>query len=178
PTRLQDAICIANNLMDQKLKGYAVKNAENKRRFDNNSRDNRRQQQPFKRQNVNGQNLERAYTVGNNIKRKAYAGNLPYCNKCRMHHEGHTVNKTENNEAKARAYAIGGGVASPDSNVITGTFLLNNRYAFMLFDSGADRSFVLTTFSALLDVIPSTLDVSYAVKLATGRISKTNVILR
>ncbi|GKG08651.1 hypothetical protein Tco_0334483, partial [Tanacetum coccineum] len=54
PVRLQDAIRIANNLMDQKLKGYAIKNVENKRRFDNNSRDNRRkQQQPFKRQNVN-----------------------------------------------------------------------------------------------------------------------------
>nr|GEU78172.1 reverse transcriptase domain-containing protein [Tanacetum cinerariifolium] len=49
PTGLQDAIRIANNLMDQKLKGYANKNAENKRRFKNNSRDNRVQQPPFKR---------------------------------------------------------------------------------------------------------------------------------
>ncbi|GJR45155.1 putative reverse transcriptase domain-containing protein [Tanacetum coccineum] len=57
-------------------------------------------------------------------------------------------------------------------------FLLNNRYATMLFDSGTDRSFVSTTFSTLLDVIPSTLDVSYAVKLADGRILNTNVILR
>nr|GEZ15077.1 putative reverse transcriptase domain-containing protein [Tanacetum cinerariifolium] len=47
----------------------------------------------------------------------------------------------------------------------------------MLFDSGADISFVSTTFSTLLDVIPFTLDVSYAVELANGRISKTNVIL-
>ncbi|GJU07440.1 hypothetical protein Tco_1123870 [Tanacetum coccineum] len=30
PTRLQDAVRIANNLMDQKLKGYAVKKSENK----------------------------------------------------------------------------------------------------------------------------------------------------
>ncbi|GKA35013.1 putative reverse transcriptase domain-containing protein [Tanacetum coccineum] len=51
----------------------------------------------------------------------------------------------------ARAYAIGGGGTNPDSNVVTGTFLLNNCYASMLFDSGADRSFVSTTFSALLD---------------------------
>ncbi|GKE32892.1 hypothetical protein Tco_1452214 [Tanacetum coccineum] len=36
PTRLQDAVRIANNLMDQKLKGYAVKNAENKRRLEVN----------------------------------------------------------------------------------------------------------------------------------------------
>ncbi|GKC94182.1 putative reverse transcriptase domain-containing protein [Tanacetum coccineum] len=39
-----------------------------------------------------------------------------------------------------------------------GTFLLNNRYASMLFDSGADRSFVPTTFSSLMDVVPTTLD--------------------
>ncbi|GJV22387.1 putative reverse transcriptase domain-containing protein [Tanacetum coccineum] len=48
----------------------------------------------------------------------------------------------------------------------------------MLFDSGTDRSFVSSTFSALLDVAPSTLDTSYAVKLANGRISETNVVLR
>ncbi|GJV15973.1 putative reverse transcriptase domain-containing protein [Tanacetum coccineum] len=67
PTRLQDAICIANNLMDQKLKGYA-RNAENKRRFDNNPRENRRQQPLLKRQNIGGHNVERAYTAGNNEK--------------------------------------------------------------------------------------------------------------
>ncbi|GJU24624.1 putative reverse transcriptase domain-containing protein [Tanacetum coccineum] len=48
----------------------------------------------------------------------------------------------------------------------------------MLFDSGANRSFVSSTFSALLDVVPSTLDTSYAVELADGRISETNVVLR
>ncbi|GKC27628.1 putative reverse transcriptase domain-containing protein, partial [Tanacetum coccineum] len=48
----------------------------------------------------------------------------------------------------------------------------------MLFDSGADRSFVSSTFSALHDVAPSTLDTSYAVELADGRISETNVVLR
>ncbi|GKD08320.1 putative reverse transcriptase domain-containing protein, partial [Tanacetum coccineum] len=35
-----------------------------------------------------------------------------------------------------------------------------------------------TTFSALLDVTPTTLDTSYAVELADGRISKTNIVLR
>ncbi|GJT11352.1 putative reverse transcriptase domain-containing protein [Tanacetum coccineum] len=50
--------------------------------------------------------------------------------------------------------------------------------ASMLFDSGADRSFVSSTFSALLDVAPSTLDTSYAVELADGRISETDVVLR
>ncbi|GJR23121.1 reverse transcriptase domain-containing protein [Tanacetum coccineum] len=78
PTRLQDAIRIANNLMDQKLKGYTIKNAENKRRFENNSRDNHGQQQPFKRQNVNGPNVARAYTVRNNVERRGCVGALPY----------------------------------------------------------------------------------------------------
>ncbi|GKB64582.1 putative reverse transcriptase domain-containing protein [Tanacetum coccineum] len=86
PTKLQDAIRIANNLLDQKLKGYA-RSVENKRSLENNPRDNRGQQPVFKRQNVGGQNVARAYTAGNN-ERKGYVGPLPYCNKCRLHHEG------------------------------------------------------------------------------------------
>ncbi|GJR41020.1 putative reverse transcriptase domain-containing protein [Tanacetum coccineum] len=200
PTKLQDAIRVANNLMDQKLKEYA-RSAENKRRLDNNMRDNRRQQSVFKRQNVRGQNVARAYTAGNN-ERKGYVGFLPYCNKCKIHHAGPctmrcgnckrvgymtkdckvtvtpNTQRTGDNEATARDYAIGGGGTNPDSNVVTGTFLLNNCHASMLFDSRADRSFVSSTFSALLDVAPSTLDTSYAVELADGRISETNVVLR
>nr|GEY93289.1 hypothetical protein [Tanacetum cinerariifolium] len=49
PTKLQDSVCISNNLMDKKLKGYAVKNAKNKRKLEINQRDNHRQQPPFKR---------------------------------------------------------------------------------------------------------------------------------
>ncbi|GKB36422.1 putative reverse transcriptase domain-containing protein, partial [Tanacetum coccineum] len=101
------------------------------------------------------------------------------CPKLRNQNRGNKIgNKTRNIEAKARAYAIGKGGANPDSNVVTGMFLLNNCYAIMLFDSGSDRSFLSTTFSAFLDVILSTLDTSYAVKLADGRISETNVVLR
>ncbi|GKA60518.1 putative reverse transcriptase domain-containing protein [Tanacetum coccineum] len=48
----------------------------------------------------------------------------------------------------------------------------------MLFDLGADRSFVASTFSALLDVALPTLDTSYAVEPADGRILETNVIFR
>nr|GFB68709.1 hypothetical protein [Tanacetum cinerariifolium] len=49
PARLQDAIRIANHLMDKKLQGYAARSAENKRRMKSNPRDNRRQKPPFKR---------------------------------------------------------------------------------------------------------------------------------
>nr|GEU40398.1 hypothetical protein [Tanacetum cinerariifolium] len=59
-----------------------------------------------------------------------------------------------------------------------GTFFFNNHYASVLFDSGVDRSFVSTTFSTLLVIIPDTLDVSYVVELADGRVSETNTVLR
>nr|GEW52301.1 putative reverse transcriptase, RNA-dependent DNA polymerase [Tanacetum cinerariifolium] len=95
PTRLQDVVRIANNLMDQKLKGYAVRNDENKKRLDNNQRNNRGQQPPVKRQNVGGQNVARAYTTGNN-ERRGYAGPFPYCNKCKLHHEGQCTVRCSN----------------------------------------------------------------------------------
>ncbi|GKE73912.1 putative reverse transcriptase domain-containing protein [Tanacetum coccineum] len=45
-------------------------------------------------------------------------------------------------------------------------------------DWSVDRSFVSSTFSTLLDISPSTLDTSYFIELADGRISETNVVLR
>ncbi|GJY01277.1 reverse transcriptase domain-containing protein [Tanacetum coccineum] len=80
PTKLQDSVRIANNLMDQKLKGYVVKNTKNKKRLEVNQRDNRGQQPPFKRPNVGGQNVARAYTAGNN-ERKPYNGMFTSCTK-------------------------------------------------------------------------------------------------
>ncbi|GJT36817.1 putative reverse transcriptase domain-containing protein [Tanacetum coccineum] len=159
PTRLQDVIRVANNLMDSKLQGYA-RNAENKRRFDNNPRDNRGQQPAFKRQNVGGQNVARAYTAESNERKgpRHYKKDFPKLRN--QNHRNKTGNKTGSNEATTKAYAIAGG-ANPDSNVVTGTFLLNNCYASMLFYSDADMSFVSSTFSALIDVAPSTLDTSH-----------------
>nr|GFC79497.1 reverse transcriptase domain-containing protein [Tanacetum cinerariifolium] len=57
-------------------------------------------------------------------------------------------------------------------------FLLNNRYAKILFDTGADRSFVSTTFSALFDITPTTLENHYDVELADGKIIGVNTIIR
>nr|GEZ31732.1 reverse transcriptase domain-containing protein [Tanacetum cinerariifolium] len=68
-------------------------------------------------------------------------------------------------ETLARAYAVGTAGTNPNSNVVTGTFLLNNHYALVLFETGADRSFVSTAFSSLIDIIPTTLDYGYDVEL-------------
>ncbi|GJR80598.1 putative reverse transcriptase domain-containing protein [Tanacetum coccineum] len=181
PTRLQDVVRITNNLMDQKFKRYAVKNAENKRRLEVNQRDNRGQQPPFKRPNIGGHCTVRCGKC-NNVGHLTQDCKGHYRSDCLKLKDQNRRNKARNKngvgEASGKAYVLGGGDANPDSNVVKGTFLLNNHYASMIFDSGADRSFVTTTFSTLLDITPDTLDVSYAVKLADGRISKTNTILR
>nr|GEX26577.1 putative reverse transcriptase domain-containing protein [Tanacetum cinerariifolium] len=191
--------------------GYAVKNVDNKIKFDNSQKDNRMHQPPLKRHNVRGQNVARAYTAGNN-ERRVYNGPLPICNKCKFHHGGPCTvrcgkcnkvghltwdchyrndspklkdqncrNKTRNKngigKARGKAYVLGGGDANLDSNVVMGTFLLNNHYDYVLFDSCVDRSFVSTTFSILLGIIPD-IDVSYAVELGDERTSETNTVLR
>ncbi|GKD00128.1 putative reverse transcriptase domain-containing protein [Tanacetum coccineum] len=62
--------------------------------------------------------------------------------------------------------------------VVTGTFLLNNLYAFVLFDSGSDRSFVDTRFSSMLDIDPVKIGASYEVELAYRRVVSTNIVLK
>ncbi|GJR87659.1 putative reverse transcriptase domain-containing protein [Tanacetum coccineum] len=86
-------------------------------------------------------------------------------------------NQAGNDRAPAKVYVVGNAGANPD-NVVAGTFLLNNRYAYILFDTGADRSFVSTTFSSQIDITPSTLDHYYDVELADGRIIGLNTILK
>nr|GEX84316.1 putative reverse transcriptase domain, ribonuclease H-like domain, aspartic peptidase domain protein [Tanacetum cinerariifolium] len=79
--------------------------------------------------------------------------------------------------AQGRPYALGGRDASSDSNVITGMFLLNNCYTRILFGIGADRSFVSTTFSALIDITSTTLENHYDVELAYEKIIRVNAIV-
>nr|GEV92646.1 putative reverse transcriptase domain-containing protein [Tanacetum cinerariifolium] len=152
---MQEAIEFATKMMDNKMLTHAERQVEQKRKLDDTSRNNQHQQQPFKRNNV-----ARAYTAGLGDY-KPYGGIKPLCPKCNYHHDGPRTQK---------AYAIGTTGTNPNSNVVTGTFLLNNRYASILFDTGADRSFVSTAFSSLIDIIPTTLDHGYDVELADGRI--------
>ncbi|GKC95647.1 putative reverse transcriptase domain-containing protein [Tanacetum coccineum] len=87
-------------------------------------------------------------------------------------------NQVGGGNAPAKVYAVGHARTNPDSNVMTGTFLLNNRYASILFDTGADRSFLSTAFSSQIDITPTALDHYYDVELADRRIIGFNTILR
>ncbi|GJV71507.1 putative reverse transcriptase domain-containing protein [Tanacetum coccineum] len=87
------------------------------------------------------------------------------------------VKKEETEEVSGRAYAIKD--AEPQGlNVVTGMFLLNNRYASVLFDSGSDRSFVDARFSSMLNIEPVEINASYEVELADGRVVSTNTVLK
>ncbi|GJS88238.1 putative reverse transcriptase domain-containing protein [Tanacetum coccineum] len=190
--------------IERKSSPFAKRQAENKRKFENTSRNNQNQQQQNKRQNTG-----RAYTAGTGEK-KPYGGSKPLCAKCNYHHDGalgqgqillafecrgsrsyfkwecqtKEQQKTVENQdvmtgAPSQSVKFSGHAGTnPDSNIVTGTFLLNNRYASILFDTGADRSFVSTAFSSQMDITPSTLDHYYDVELADGRIIGLNTILR
>ncbi|GKD58627.1 putative reverse transcriptase domain-containing protein [Tanacetum coccineum] len=163
---MQEVIDIANDLMDQKVRTFAERQSENKRKLDDNTRNNQNQQQPFKRQNV-----ARAYTAGPG-KKKEYEGSLPLCTKCNYHHTGlyaakctnckrvghlacdcrspaatannqrapGAIQKAGNVEVHGKAYVLGGGEPNTDLNIVT--------------------------------------DNSYDVELADGRITGVNTIIR
>ncbi|GKE47732.1 putative reverse transcriptase domain-containing protein [Tanacetum coccineum] len=175
---MEEAVEMANDLMDQKLCKLAERHIENKRKQDENFRNNQNQQQNKR------QNTSRVYTAGASEKIK-YSGSLPKCSKSsgnanagNNQRSTGTNQKGGNGNAPAKVYVVGNAGTNPDSNVVTGTFFLNNRYASILFDTGADRSFVSTTFSSLIDITPTTLDHYYDVELADGKIIRINTIIQ
>nr|GFA14904.1 hypothetical protein [Tanacetum cinerariifolium] len=226
PKTMQDATEFATELMNKKINTWAERQADNKRKSDDTTRNNH--QRPNKRQNTG-----KAYAVGNGNKR-AYEGPRPRCTKCNYHHDGPCApkcykcnrfghlsrdyrnpiivntranqrgnvcfecgaqghfkrecpklknnnnqdNQVGNAKAQAKVYAVGKAGVNLDNNVVTGTCLLNKHYASILFDIGADRSFVSTAISSRIIITPTALDHDYNVKLANGRIVGLNTIIR
>nr|GFA27900.1 hypothetical protein [Tanacetum cinerariifolium] len=91
--------------------------------------------------------------------------------------EGHG-HGNNGNLARGRAFMMGAEEPCQDPNIVTGTFSLNNHYATMLFDSGADYSFVFTTFMHLLDIKPNSLGFSYEIKIASRQLVEINKVIR
>ncbi|GJX04806.1 putative reverse transcriptase domain-containing protein [Tanacetum coccineum] len=229
PKTMQETTEIATKVIDKRIRTFAERQTENKRKQD----DNQQQQPQNKRQNTS-----RAYATRTGEK-NLYGGSRPLCPKCSYHHDGPCApkcykcnrvghldrdcrspakantaniqrgtgtgqkptcyecgaqghfnrecpklknnnnrgNPTGNVNAPAKVYVVGHARTNRDSNVVTGTFLLNNHCASILFDTGADRSFVSTAFSSKIDITPTALDHYYDVELADGRIISFDAII-
>ncbi|GJU21773.1 putative reverse transcriptase domain-containing protein [Tanacetum coccineum] len=76
-----------------------------------------------------------------------------------------------------RAFVMGAEEALKDPNIVTSMFSLNNHYATMIYDSGADYSFVSTTFMPLLDIKPSSLGFNFEIEIASGQLVEINKVI-
>nr|GEX20194.1 hypothetical protein [Tanacetum cinerariifolium] len=92
--------------------------------------------------------------------------------------EGNPKLGNNRNRAQGRAFTLGVAEALQDLNVVTGTFSLNDHFAIVLFDSGADYSFISTNFLPLIDIKPSVINPGYEIEIASGVKVVTNMIVR
>ncbi|GJS28175.1 putative reverse transcriptase domain-containing protein [Tanacetum coccineum] len=206
PKTMQEAIEFTAELMDDKTHAYAERQVEKKRKYDDLSNNNQNQQQQNKRHNT-GQaytagNSDRKPHAGSKPLCSKCDYNHegpcpPRCNNCKK--VGHLAkdcrsrpanannnnrNNNNNNQkgnagndrALVKVYVVGNTGENLD-NIVAGTFLLNNRYAYILFDTGVQIDFVSLAFAPKLTSTPSTLDHYYDVELADGRIIGFDAII-
>ena len=82
--------------------------------------------------------------------------------------------KEERPKAKARAFGMNAEEARDNNEVVTGTFLINSKSATVLFDSGANKSFISPIFAAKLDMHACPLDNIVEVEIADGHTTQIN----
>ncbi|GJX81242.1 reverse transcriptase domain-containing protein [Tanacetum coccineum] len=183
PKTIQEAVEIAAELMDNKICTFIERQTEFQRKQD----DKQQQQQQNKRQNTGraytaGSGEKNPYGGSKPLCAKCNYHHdgpcAPRCHKCnKVGHLGRDCRSTANaNNAnnqrgtglvqKPTCYGCGAqGNFKRDcpklKNNNRGMFLLNNRHASVLFDTGANRSFVSTAFSSQIDITPTVLDHYY-----------------
>ncbi|GJZ12744.1 putative reverse transcriptase domain-containing protein [Tanacetum coccineum] len=191
-----------DNQRNNNNNNHNYNNNHNSNNNHNNNNNRNRNNTHHQQQNRRQENV-RAYAAAP-AGGKIYAGNLPKCHlekDCRARlqgagndflqnvtcfgcgEKGHFKDKCpkagnqQNDGARGRAYVV---VENPQQNpnVVTGTFLLNGHYACILFDSGAEKSFVSSAFTHFIDIALATLNTSYKIELADGKVVSTNTILR
>ncbi|GJZ29742.1 putative reverse transcriptase domain-containing protein [Tanacetum coccineum] len=174
PATIQSAILKVGVLTDEAIRNGSLKKNSEKR---GNGRE------PSKDGNVKGDNkrsrTKRAFPTTTNPDRKEYTGSAPKCTNCNFHHHPEMPCRmcTNCNRLGHFAKDLQGGAKSwkkwqPD------TFTLNNYYATTLFNSGADYSFVSTTFISLLDIEPNNSGFSYEIEIASEQLVEINKVIR
>ncbi|GJU05418.1 putative reverse transcriptase domain-containing protein [Tanacetum coccineum] len=103
---------------------------------------------------------------------------LVTCHACEE--KGNYINQypKANNSGYEKAYLLRDKNAHQDPNVVTGTFLLNQHLARVLFYSGADKSFVSISRASMLNIPPITLDTTYDIEMVDGNLVGTNTVIQ
>ncbi|GKD92876.1 putative reverse transcriptase domain-containing protein, partial [Tanacetum coccineum] len=81
--------------------------------------------------------------------------------------EGNPNLGNNQNRGQGRAFGLGVAEAPHDPNIVMGTFSLNDHFAIVLFDSGADYSFIPTNFLPLINIKPSVISPGYEIEIAS-----------
>ncbi|XP_022007618.1 uncharacterized protein LOC110906856 [Helianthus annuus] len=88
------------------------------------------------------------------------------------------LNQEQQAAAHGRAFNLNANQARNNNDVVNGRFLVNNLYASILFDTGADKSFVSVEFESLINCTRSKLPESFSVVVANGKSILVNSIVR
>nr|GEX21874.1 hypothetical protein [Tanacetum cinerariifolium] len=154
PVTLNEAVRMAHEMMEQKIQSKNERIAEG-----------------HKAKDCRGKNVAPGAAVQPNI--VCYSCEERGCkiSECSKKAEQRGGNR------QGQAYVICDAEHNQGPNVVTGTFLLNNRYATVLFDSGADKSFMDIKFSHLIDIKPVKLSSSYEVELANGKLVEHDALI-
>ncbi|GKD52613.1 hypothetical protein Tco_1281589, partial [Tanacetum coccineum] len=176
----KSAVSMANHLTTDGIKDGIFKkreNARNKKRL-NDQNKNRGRDDRNKRQRT-GRNFALT-TPEQEQGQRQYARPHPKCAKCNFHHsggnrpnpllaiEGNPNLGNNQNRAQGRAFGLGVAEAPHDPNIVMGTFSLNDHFAIVLFDYGADYSFIPTNFLPLINIKPSVISPGYEIEIASG----------
>ncbi|GKA85123.1 putative reverse transcriptase domain-containing protein [Tanacetum coccineum] len=198
PADLNEVVRIAHKLMEQKSQARDATSLEGKKRKWENlqggyssGKVNQRDNSHHALQSSQKQRNARAMVTELPLCERYFTRHVGHCTiKChKCGKVGHKVRSSRNRcptkicKKRVRESLIWSSYVlrialSAKLNVVTGTFLLNNQYASVLFDSGSNRSFVNTRFSSLLDIKPIKIEDSYEVELTDGRIVSTNTVLK
>ncbi|GKA03197.1 putative reverse transcriptase domain-containing protein [Tanacetum coccineum] len=92
--------------------------------------------------------------------------------------EGNKNTRNNGNRARGGAFNENAVEALQDPKVVTVTFSLNNHFATVLFDSGADFSFISTKFVPVLNVESSIVNPGYVIEIADGKSVEVDSISR
>ncbi|GJZ83544.1 reverse transcriptase domain-containing protein [Tanacetum coccineum] len=181
PQTLEESITITQRTI-------ANNNYQNNRNNNNNNHDNDHLQQQNRRKKPSRLMLPPQLKIVGHKTRKcknkgpATGSNLQpvsvTCHTCKE--KGHYKNQCPkaNNSAYGRAYMLRDKNVHQDPNIVTGAFLLNQHLARVLFDSGADKSFVSISLASMLNIPPITLDTTYDIEMADGNLVGTNTVIQ